>query len=512
MKSNRIALPLITVGVCLFAATAIVQAFTANGKRVVTEGDPITLFRTLTSARTVTETEKAHWTFNNASTLRKFGEAGGAPTFDGGAMVTTISGNAISATKLQTARTINGVAFDGTGNITVADSTKSPLAGPGNTQSFSAKNYNFAGFSFGPFGVVNSESSIYTLLDPTVAYGISTNLGGGLDIMANQAGQPIRFYAGTANNANPPEIAEINSGGLSVAGTITAPSLSGNAGSATKLQTARSINGVLFDGTAAITINAVDSTAREPAIAAGTIAQYYRGDKSWQTLPTTLPASDVYAWAKTPAKPAYTYSEVGADPAGAAAAITSITGNAGSAYQIINNGALGLQSVTPGTAYSNAVCVRETLGFVNYTSAIYAPRLGFHWAGIVASSIGLDRAGDFHFNDNPGTGLSSIYARSGVFAGALTSPTIYADTIAPMTSGGGVAFVGPISSGAITAPSLSGNAATATTAAGMQSPFGNYSSYTIDANGIRSAATYFSRTYMYYQGSKLVVTTVPPPP
>jgi hypothetical protein len=57
--------------------------------------------------------------------------------------------------------------------------------------------------------------------------------------------------------------------------------------SATKLTTARNINGVAFDGTGNITINAVDATAREPAIAAGTISQYWRGDKSWQTLDKT---------------------------------------------------------------------------------------------------------------------------------------------------------------------------------------------------------------------------------
>ena len=42
---------------------------------------------------------------------------------------TTITGNAGSATVLQTARTINGVSFNGSANITVADSTKLPLAG-----------------------------------------------------------------------------------------------------------------------------------------------------------------------------------------------------------------------------------------------------------------------------------------------------------------------------------------------------------------------------------------------
>lgn len=39
------------------------------------------------------------------------------------------TGNAATATALQTARTINGVSFNGTANITVADSTKLPLSG-----------------------------------------------------------------------------------------------------------------------------------------------------------------------------------------------------------------------------------------------------------------------------------------------------------------------------------------------------------------------------------------------
>lgn len=51
--------------------------------------------------------------------------------------------------------------------------------------------------------------------------------------------------------------------------------------SAPKLATARTINGVSFDGTANITIT--DST-KEPAITIGTSAQYWRGDKTMQTL------------------------------------------------------------------------------------------------------------------------------------------------------------------------------------------------------------------------------------
>lgn len=47
-------------------------------------------------------------------------------TYDG---VAKWLGNANTATKLETARTINGVSFDGTANITIADSTKLPIAG-----------------------------------------------------------------------------------------------------------------------------------------------------------------------------------------------------------------------------------------------------------------------------------------------------------------------------------------------------------------------------------------------
>lgn len=56
------------------------------------------------------------------------------------------------------------------------------------------------------------------------------------------------------------------------------------ASAAAALQTARTINGVSFNGTANITV--ADST-KEPVITAGTASQFWRGDKSWQTLDKT---------------------------------------------------------------------------------------------------------------------------------------------------------------------------------------------------------------------------------
>lgn len=52
------------------------------------------------------------------------------------------------------------------------------------------------------------------------------------------------------------------------------------------------------------------SHSYEPIISSGTTAQYLRGDKTWQNLPTTLPASDVYSWAKQPTKPTYNNNEI----------------------------------------------------------------------------------------------------------------------------------------------------------------------------------------------------------
>ncbi len=59
-------------------------------------------------------------------------------------------------------------------------------------------------------------------------------------------------------------------------------------GKAAKLATARTINGVAFDGSANITIT--DAT-KEPTIAAGTAAQYWRGTKAWADLATDIRAA-----------------------------------------------------------------------------------------------------------------------------------------------------------------------------------------------------------------------------
>lgn len=113
------------------------------------------------------------------------------------------TGNAASATKLQTARTIGGVSFNGTANINL----------PG----------------------VNAIGNQDTTGNAATATKLKT--------ARTIGGVP---FDGSAN---------INLPGVNTAGN---QSTSGNAATATKLRTARTINGKPFDGTANITLSAAD--------------------------------------------------------------------------------------------------------------------------------------------------------------------------------------------------------------------------------------------------------------
>lgn len=61
--------------------------------------------------------------YTNANTASTLVQRDGSGNFSAGTITAALSGNASTATALQTARTIGGVSFDGTANITVASAT-----------------------------------------------------------------------------------------------------------------------------------------------------------------------------------------------------------------------------------------------------------------------------------------------------------------------------------------------------------------------------------------------------
>ena len=161
-------------------------------------------------------------------------------------------GNANTATKLQTARTINGVSFDGTANITIADSTKLPIAGGTMTGDLTLKG--------NPTADLMAATKKY--VDDSIA-----DAGGG-DVLAagnnsftgaNTFQNLVTMVGGVVFTSVTTTLAWKNA--TQIVATINASTYTGNSATATKLATARTITANLasstagsFDGSANITV------------------------------------------------------------------------------------------------------------------------------------------------------------------------------------------------------------------------------------------------------------------
>ena len=169
---------------------------------------------------------------------------------------TTITGNAGSATKLLTARTIAGVSFDGTANISLNNNAITNGAGytsntgtttASNTQTFTNKSGNISQWTNDSGYVTSSGGSMSTWI---------LKEGNGTETSTVSNGETVTIAQGTGIQS---ELTSTSSGGtLTITNTapnIVQTTVSGNAGSATVLQTARTIAGVSFNGSANISLN-----------------------------------------------------------------------------------------------------------------------------------------------------------------------------------------------------------------------------------------------------------------
>lgn len=250
----------------------------------------------------------------NASTATKLQTARtiGGVSFDGSANINlpgvnaagnqNTTGNAATATKLQTARTINGVSFNGSANISIPTITSRGrvTALTGTTQGAATglqmyEAYNngypstygnvlhlkgatavgegelFIGWSgtsgaHAPAFIRSKRDStaaawsewaqVYTSKDSIPG----VNATGNQNTTGNAASatklQTARTIGGVSFNGT----ANINLPGVNIAGN---QNTTGNAASATKLQTARTIGGVSFNGTANINLPGVNTTGNQ---------------------------------------------------------------------------------------------------------------------------------------------------------------------------------------------------------------------------------------------------------
>ncbi len=96
----------------------------------------------------------------------------------------------------------------------------------------------------------------------------------------------------------------------------------------------------------------------------------------------------------------------------AATATTATTASsATSATNIWGPGGSYIASQNAGTSYSNHIQIREAgLAGAQGSNGIYAPALGFHWSGVVASNIVMEASGRIVITNNPGTSYEAFAA------------------------------------------------------------------------------------------------------
>jgi hypothetical protein len=185
-----------------------------------------------------------------------------------------------SAATLTTARTINGVSFNGSANITVADATKMPLTGGTMTGQLISTRANSTATGGGQIYLNGTTGNRIDFNTSGVAAPTFTTRSAGtkLVLYPNVTASAVDFALGIETNTLWYSVASTSNqfkwyGGTSVAMTLTGAgvltattftgALSGNATTATTLQTARTIalggdvtGSASFNGSANITITA----------------------------------------------------------------------------------------------------------------------------------------------------------------------------------------------------------------------------------------------------------------
>jgi hypothetical protein len=229
--------------------TVTSNANSANGASTIVARDASGNF----SAGTITAALSGNAT--TATTLQTARNIGGV-SFNGSANINlpgvntagnqNTSGNAATATTLATARTINGVSFNGSANITVPAN----IATSATASAFKVPFANTTASTTGNYGLLQDSTATFTY-NPSTNTLVAGTFSGALSGNATTATtlQTARTIGGVSFNGS----ANINLPGVNAAGN---QSTTGNAATATTLQTARTINGTSFNGSANITVTA----------------------------------------------------------------------------------------------------------------------------------------------------------------------------------------------------------------------------------------------------------------
>ena len=308
-------------------------------------------------------------------------------------------GNANTATKLATARTINGVSFDGTANITIADSTKLPITGGTMTGDLTLKGNPTTDLMAATKKYV--DDSIASVGDGDVLAAGNNSFTG-----ANTFQNLVTMVGGAAFTSGTTTLAWKNA--TQIIATINASTYTGNSATATKLKTARTINGVSFDGTANITI--ADST--KLPITGGTMT----GDLTLKGNPTT----DLMAATKK-----YVDDSIASVGDGdvLAAGNNSFTGANTFQNLVTMVGGAAFTSGTTTLAWKNATQIIATINASTYTgNSATATKL--KTARTITANLASSTAGSFDGSANITVGVTGTLPIANGGTGLTSAPSM----------------------------------------------------------------------------------------
>jgi hypothetical protein len=251
-----------TTDVGTVTSTMIADGTITNGDINASAGIVDTKLATISTSGKVSNSAT---TATSASTANAIVTRDASGNFTAGTITAALTGNADTATALKTARNIQGVSFDGSANITVV-TAGTGVAVVGTQVSIgqavgTSSNVTFNDLTVsGNLTVSGTTTSIQTATLDVTDKNITVAKGAATASAANGAGltvegpatQPTFTYTSADDRWNMNKNLNVNT----VYGA-----LSGNATTATTLATPRNINGVSFDGSAAITVTANTTNA-----------------------------------------------------------------------------------------------------------------------------------------------------------------------------------------------------------------------------------------------------------
>jgi phosphomannomutase len=371
-------------------------------------------------------------------------------------IVGALTGNATTATKLQTARTINNIPFDGSANITIATTSPNSLTYtntgtgdvPGGAYDGSlAKTISYNSIGASPLAGSSFITTVGTLTSGSIPF---TLLSGTIPTW----NQSTTGNAATATYAT-------SAGSLS--GTIPTwnQSTTGNAATATKLAATKNINGVAFDGSADINITAIAD--------AGTL--------SGTTLNTTITGSSLTS-VGTLANLTVTNPITG-----------SVTGNAATATYATSAGSLsGTIPTWNQSTTGNAATATYATSAGSLSGTI--PTWNQSTTGNAATATKLAATKNINgvaFDGSADINITAI-ADAGTLSGTTLNGTILNSSLTSVGTLANLTVTNPITG------SVTGNAATATYATSAGSLSGTIPTWNQSTTGNAATATKLAAT------------------